>query len=203
MPKGLTIKTIETFLQEPYALVRITASDGSQGWGQIAPYNAGMSVEMLHGVVARSVLTRDISEVDAINDGVIDAAMKFPWSFVCRALAGVDTALWDLYGQLTQKPVAVLLGGMVRPLPAYGSSMRRDISPADEAARLARLRDTTGAKAFKIRLGTPAGQNRDAARTQRGHHPCSAQGGRARHQALCRREQLLHAGRRHSHGAPP
>lgn len=161
--EGLKIKSIETFLQDPYALVRITADDGSQGWGQIAPYNAGLSVEMLHGVVARSVIGRDISKIDAINDGVINDAMKFPWSFVCRALAGIDTALWDLYGQITQKPVAVLLGGSVRPIPAYGSSMRRDISPADEAARMARLRDTTGARAFKIRLGTPAGQNRDAA----------------------------------------
>ena len=41
--------------------------------------------------------------------------------------------------------------------------MRRDISPADEAARLARLRDELGCKAFKIRLGTPGGRNRDAA----------------------------------------
>lgn len=163
VPPGLKIKAVETFLQEPFALVRITASDGTQGWGQMAPYNAGLSVEMLHGVIARSILGRDVSEIDAINDGVINAAMKFPWSFVCRALAGVDTALWDLYGQITEKPVAVLLGGKVRPLSAYGSSMRRDISPADEAARLARLRDSLGAQAFKIRLGTPAGQNRDAA----------------------------------------
>jgi L-alanine-DL-glutamate epimerase-like enolase superfamily enzyme len=75
----------------------------------------------------------------------------------------VDTALWDLYGQITGKPVAVLIGGSVRPLPAYGSSMRRDISPADEAARLVRIRDRVGCKAFKIRLGTPGGRNRDAA----------------------------------------
>lgn len=163
VPGGLTIKSIETFRQEPYALVRITASDGSQGWGQVAPYFAQLSVDVLHALVARTALGRDISEIDAINDDVINASMKYPWSFVARALAGVDTALWDLYGQITQKPVAELLGGAVRPLPAYGSSMRRDIIPADEAARLARLRDQYGIDAFKIRIGTPAGQNRDAA----------------------------------------
>ena len=32
IPPGLTIQSIETFLREPYALVRITASDGTQGW---------------------------------------------------------------------------------------------------------------------------------------------------------------------------
>ena len=163
MPRGLTVKSIETFRRDSLALVRITASDGKIGWGQIAPYEADISAEVLHRLIARLVIGRDISEIDAINDAVIDAQLKFPWSFLCRALAGVDTALWDLYGQITGKPVAVLLGGSVRPLPAYGSSMRRDISPADEAARLARLRDQVGCKAFKIRLGTPGGRNRDAA----------------------------------------
>lgn len=163
VPRGLTVKKIETFRRAMLALVRITASDGSTGWGQIAPYDADLSAEVLHRLVARSVLGRDIADIDAINDSVINAQLKYPWSFVCRALGGVDTALWDLYGQILKKPVAVLLGGSVRPLPAYGSSMRRDISPADEAARLVKLRDQFGCKAFKIRLGTPGGMNRDAA----------------------------------------
>jgi L-alanine-DL-glutamate epimerase-like enolase superfamily enzyme len=163
VPSGLTVKSIETFRRDSLALVRLTASDGRSGWGQIAPYEADISAEVLHRLIARLVIGRDIREIDAINDAVIDAQLKFPWSFLCRALAGVDTALWDLYGQITGKPVAVLLGGSVRPLPAYGSSMRRDISPADEAARLARLRDQVGCRAFKIRLGTPGGRNRDAA----------------------------------------
>ena len=163
VPRGLTVKSIETFQRDSLALVRITASDGKTGWGQIAPYEADISAMVLHRLIARRVVGRDISEIDAINDDTIDAQLKFPWSFLCRALAGVDTALWDLYGNITDKPVATLLGGSVRPLPAYGSSMRRDISPADEATRLARLRDTLGCKAFKIRLGTPGGRNKDAA----------------------------------------
>lgn len=163
VPRGLTIKKIETFRREMLALVRLTASDGTAGWGQLAPYEANISVDVLHQMVARRVLGRDASDIDAINDLVIDANMKWPWSFVCRALCGIDTALWDLYGQLTQKPVAELLGGGVRPLVAYGSSMRRDISPENEAERLARLKDEMGYRAFKIRLGTPTGHNRDAA----------------------------------------
>jgi L-alanine-DL-glutamate epimerase-like enolase superfamily enzyme len=162
VPRGLTVKSLESFQRESLALVRVTASDGRTGWGQIAPYEADITCAVLHRLVAPLVIGHDVSDIDAINDAVVEAQLKFPWSFVCRALAGVDTALWDLYGQMTGKPVAVLLGGSVRPLPAYGSSMRRDISPADEAARLARLRDRLGCKAFKIRLGTPGGRNRDA-----------------------------------------
>jgi L-alanine-DL-glutamate epimerase-like enolase superfamily enzyme len=94
-------------------------------------------------------------------DRVIDANMKFPWSYVCRALCGVDTAIWDLYGKVKGQPVAVLLGGKTTPFSVYGSSMRRDITPEQEAVRLTRLRDEKGFKAFKVRLGTPAGHDGD------------------------------------------
>jgi L-alanine-DL-glutamate epimerase-like enolase superfamily enzyme len=78
-------------------------------------------------------------------------------------LSGVDTALWDLYGKIMGKPVCALLGGKTDPFPVYGSSMRRDIPPDDEAARLVKLRDERGFTAFKVRLGTPTGHDRDAA----------------------------------------
>jgi L-alanine-DL-glutamate epimerase-like enolase superfamily enzyme len=118
---------------------------------------------VLHRQVARHVLGRDPAQIDALVDRVIDANMKFPWSYVCRALSGVDTAIWDLYGKIKGKPVYALLGGTRNPFPVYGSSMRRDISPEDEAARLVKLRDSHGFKAFKVRLGVPTGHDRDAA----------------------------------------
>ena len=34
VPRGLTVKSIETFRRDSLALVRITASDGKIGWGQ-------------------------------------------------------------------------------------------------------------------------------------------------------------------------
>src|SRR5512137_622511 len=61
------------------------------------------------------------------------------------------------------KPVCELLRGKTDPFPVYGSSMRRDISPEDEAARLARLRDARGFTAFKVRVGVAVGHNRDTA----------------------------------------
>lgn len=55
-----------------------------------------------------------------------------------------------------------LLGGKVGPVIVYGSSMRRDISPEDEAKRLVRLQQSGGYKAFKIRIGSEQGRNKDA-----------------------------------------
>lgn len=160
---GRTITQVESWTQGAYGFVRVTTDDGSEGWGQLSSHEPDLSATVLHRLVAPHVLGRDPACVDALVDRVIDANLKFPWSFVCRALAGVDTAVWDLCGKLKNLPVCVLLGGKTDPYPVYGSSMRRDISPADEAARLVRLRDERGFRAFKVRLGTPAGHDRDAA----------------------------------------
>jgi len=160
---GRVIQKIETFNQGMLAIVRVTTADGQEGYGQIATYETEISVMTLHRKIAPLVLGRDPADIDAIVDHCIDANHKFPWSFICRAVGGVDTAIWDLYGRIRQKPVAELLGGKVRPLPAYGSSMSRTISPEDEAARLVTLRDTQGFRGFKIRVAKENGHDVDAA----------------------------------------
>jgi len=160
---GLSITKVESWTLGSYGMVRVTTDDGREGYGQLSSFEPDVTATVLHRQVARHALGSDPSQIDALVDRVIDANMKFPWSYVCRALAGVDTAIWDLYGKIKGKPVCELVGGKTDPFPVYGSSMRRDISPADEAARLARLRDARGFKAFKVRLGVPTGHNRDAA----------------------------------------
>ena len=159
---GLTISKVESWTQGQYGIVRVTTNDGRQGDGQLSSFEPDITATVLHRQVARHVLGCDPGQIDALVDRVIDANMKFPWSYVCRALAGVDTAIWDLYGKIKAKPVCELVGGKTDPFPVYGSSMRRDISPEAEAARLVRLRDERGFKAFKVRLGVPTGHDRDA-----------------------------------------
>jgi L-alanine-DL-glutamate epimerase-like enolase superfamily enzyme len=158
---GSKIKSIETFTSGPLCIVRVRTDSGQEGYGQIAPYNADISAMVLHRMVAPHALGKDPADVDGISDRCVEANYKFPWSFVCRALAGLDTALWDLQGRTAGKSVCELLGGKPRPFPAYGSSMRRDITPTDEAARLVRLRDEQGYRAFKIRIGSVCGHDKD------------------------------------------
>lgn len=160
---GRSIAKIESWTRGAYGMVRITTNDGREGIGQLSSFEPDISATVLHRQVARQVLGSDPARIDDLVDRVMDANMKFPWSYVCRALAGVDTAIWDLYGKIKGKPVCELVGGKTDPFPVYGSSMRRDISPEDEAARLAKLRDSLGFTAFKVRLGVPTGHNRDAA----------------------------------------
>jgi L-alanine-DL-glutamate epimerase-like enolase superfamily enzyme len=161
--RGLTIQSLETFVRGPIGLVRLRTADGREGWGQVAPYEAAVTADILHRLIAPHALGKDPADLDEIADRAVEANAKFPWSFVCRALCGVDTAIWDLYGQIKNQSVAVLAGATRKDVAAYGSSMRRDITPADEAARLARLRDSHGYRAFKIRVGKEVGRDTDAA----------------------------------------
>jgi L-alanine-DL-glutamate epimerase-like enolase superfamily enzyme len=155
------IASIETFTRGHLSLVRVRTDDGAEGWGQISPYNADISAMVMHRQIAPHVLGADATDIAGLVDRCIEAEYKFPGSYVCRALTGLDTALWDLHGRLEGKSVCGLLGGQPRPFPVYGSSMRRDITPEEEAERLARLRDTRGFQAFKIRIGKVCGHDED------------------------------------------
>ncbi len=157
----MKIKTIETFTTEFIGFVRLTAEDGSIGWGQVSTYHSDITCMVLHRQVAPHLLGRDATDLDDLMDLVAEAEHKFPGSYLRRAMAGFDTALWDLRGRQAGKSVAQLLGGTPGRIRAYASSMKRDITPMDEAERMKRLRDTHGFDAFKVRAGAEVGRGRD------------------------------------------
>jgi len=159
---GAKIQSIESFTRgRDLSVVRIRTDDGAEGWGQISTFDADISATILHRKIAPLALGADPADFDAICDRSIEANYKFPWSFVCRALGGLDTAIWDWLGKRAGKSVCALLGGTPRPLAVYGSSMSRSIKPPDEAQRLARLRDEKGFTAFKVRVGKVCGHDQD------------------------------------------
>ena len=157
----MRIVSVESFALPEVALVRVRTDGGVEGWGQVAPYHARTTVEVLHRQVARYALGRDALAIDALVDEIPELEHKFRGSHLYRALAGLDTALWDLRGKVEGRSVRELLGGTATSVRAYASSMRRDISPEDEAERLRRLRDLHGFSAFKIRIGKECGHDED------------------------------------------
>jgi len=157
----MTIRKIETFANEFVGFVRVTTDSGEQGWGQVSTYNADISATVLHRQVAPHALGHDEADIAGLSDLIPEREHKFPGSYICRALCGLETALWDLRGKRDGKSVCELLGGTPRPFPVYASSMRRDITPEDEATRLARLKDAHGYSAFKFRVGREYGHDQD------------------------------------------
>jgi L-alanine-DL-glutamate epimerase-like enolase superfamily enzyme len=157
----MRIEWIETYATRDVALVRVVSEDGAEGWGQVAPYNADITAQIVHRQVAPHALGRPDDEVAPLLTDILEREYKFPGSHLARAIGGLDTALWDLRGRREERSVCKLLGGTPRPLRAYASSMRRDIAPAEEAERLARLQDELGFDAFKVRIGRECGHDED------------------------------------------
>ncbi len=157
----MKIAQLETFANEFVCFVKLTTDDGAIGWGQTSTYNADITAQVFHRQVVPWVLGQRADDIQALIDRVEEKEHKFPGSYRCRALAGLDTALWDLHGRVAGKPVVELLGGKPGWLRAYASSMKRDITPEAEAERLVRLRDELGFTAFKWRVAAECGRDID------------------------------------------
>jgi L-alanine-DL-glutamate epimerase-like enolase superfamily enzyme len=166
----MKITRIETHLTAELAIVKAYTDDGLEGIGQTSPYQAAITVEVLHKMIAPFFLNQSPWDMQILTERCLTKLYKFSGSFICRALCGVETALWDLLGKASGQPVYRLLGGVARTeVPMYASSMRRDISPDDEAQRLSDLVSRYGFRAVKIRIGDAMGQDRDVSpqRTER------------------------------------
>jgi L-alanine-DL-glutamate epimerase-like enolase superfamily enzyme len=155
------IRSLETFHDEYVCFVRLTTTTGEVGWGQTSTYNADITAQIFHRQVAPWAIGADAADIGALITRIEEREHKYPGSYRCRALAGLDTALWDLHGEAAGKPVVELLGGRPGHLRAYASSMRRDITADEEAERLCWLRDEFGFTAFKWRVGMECGRDAD------------------------------------------
>ncbi len=108
-------------------LVKLTADDGTVGWGEtygiVAPEAV---VAIVADVLGPQVVGRDPCDAVAIQEDLYDLMRvrgHFGGYFV-DAIAGIDIALWDLFGKRVGLPVAKLLGGQrTRTIPAYVSGL--------------------------------------------------------------------------------
>ena len=157
----MKITKLESFANEFVGFIRVTAEDGSTGWGQVSTYHSDITAQVFHRQIAPWTLGSDMSDLEALMVEIPEREHKFPGSYLRRAMAGLDTAVWDWRGKQAGKPVAELLGGSAGPLRAYASSMRRDINGRDEADRFSALGDAHGFDAFKFRVAAECGHDID------------------------------------------
>ncbi|APE26878.1 mandelate racemase/muconate lactonizing enzyme family protein [Aurantiacibacter gangjinensis] len=154
----ITIASVEAFAVRRAIFVKVTASDGTAGWGE-----AGHSGGRLVADVVRREIAPLYEGEDVFNGyglwakGYYEVDELGPGGLASQALAGVDCALWDLRGKLLGVPVWALLGGKVRDsFPVYGSFSRslgedRLMTPDDAARRAVELMEE-GFRAIKVRM---------------------------------------------------
>jgi len=132
-------------------LIRVTADNGTVGWGETYGIVAPDAVTaIIDDVLGPVIIGRDPRDVSVIQEDLYDLmrVRGFFGGFYVDAIAGIDIAIWDLFGKLLGQPVVKLLGGQRHAdIAAYVSGLPgRSLD-----ARLALARDfqARGFDAFK------------------------------------------------------
>jgi L-alanine-DL-glutamate epimerase-like enolase superfamily enzyme len=113
--------------QAQSCLVKITADDGTVGWGEgHAPLGPRATVAVVQDVLAPLLLGEDPLAIEMLWERMY-GSMRLRGhvaGYQLEAIAGVDIALWDLAGKLVGLPACRLLGGpFTTSLPAYASGV--------------------------------------------------------------------------------
>ncbi|WP_319415691.1 mandelate racemase/muconate lactonizing enzyme family protein [Marispirochaeta aestuarii] len=145
-------------------IVKITASDGTSGYGEIGPIHGGgipiftamVDHKLKHIIMGEDPFNREGLYEKMLGRGTGSYALGQKGAVV-TAVAGIDIALWDLTGKILKTPAWNLLGGKaVDKIPAYASGFfgkeGRPLTPqecADEAKSYA----DQGFKGVKMKVG--------------------------------------------------
>ena len=132
-------------------LVKITADDGTVGWGETYGIVAPSAVtSIIDDVLGPVMVGRDPRDAVVIQEDLYDLmrVRGFFGGYYVDSIAGVDIAVWDLFGKLVGQPVVKLLGGQrMAKIPVYVSGLPR--ATLDGRLELAREFRTRGFDAFK------------------------------------------------------
>ena len=92
--------------------VKVTADDGTSGWGEAGHSGAPFVAALINKEIAELATGRDVFDAEPTWDAIFYEIDELgPGGIASQALAGVDCALWDLRGRLLGVPVWQLIGG--------------------------------------------------------------------------------------------
>lgn len=132
-------------------LIKITADDGTVGWGETYGIVAPSAVtSIIDDVLGPVIIGRDARDAMVIQEDLYDLmrVRGFFGGYYVDSIAGVDIAVWDLFGKLVGQPVVKLLGGQrTTSIPVYVSGLPG--ATLDDRLALAKAFQARGFNAFK------------------------------------------------------
>jgi D-galactarolactone cycloisomerase len=141
--------------QAQTCLVKITADDGTFGWGEgHAPLGPRATQAVVEDVLGPLLIGQDALAIERHWERMYGSMRLRGHStgYQLEAMSAVDIALWDLVGKLLEVPVYQLLGGPFRmELPAYASGVPGNTADERVAAALGFVAD--GYTAVKASIG--------------------------------------------------
>ncbi|MEE3754739.1 mandelate racemase/muconate lactonizing enzyme family protein [Mycobacterium intracellulare] len=104
-------------------LVKVTTSDGVEGWGEAFGFSAVDSAKLaVDQLITPLCIGRDATRIGPLMLEIQKKLHVFGrGGALTYGLSAVDIALWDIAGKLTNASVSQLLGGGVTTMPCYAS----------------------------------------------------------------------------------
>lgn len=132
-----------------------TAEDGTKGVTQCNDRMRHLT-SLLKGLVLPHFVGKDARSLPQLVDNAyrLDSNYKYAGMPLWNCIGSVEIAVWDLLGQIAQKPVYELLGRPVRDdYGVYISDFDRESEPVLIVERLLEKLDLTGAQGVKVKVG--------------------------------------------------
>lgn len=141
-------------------LVAVETDDGRVGWGEcFGPGNVALANKVIvEQVIAPMIVGESAFDRERLWHKVYNLLRDHGQKGMpLQALSGVDIALWDLFGKVTDQPLYNLVGGRCRDrlkVYGYGMMLRRDTTwLADNFATEAAEIEAAGFRATKMKVG--------------------------------------------------
>lgn len=142
----------------PAVLLKLTASDGVEGWGEIwcnFPHvGAEHRARLAHSLLPGMLLGREVPQPSLVFQSLEErfhvlALQTGEPGPIAQILAGLDIALWDMAAKRLEKPLRHLIDPEAgNRIPVYASGIH-----AEEAEELVPKARAEGFDRFKIKVG--------------------------------------------------
>lgn len=161
---------VATFTKFGVAIVEVRTDTGLVGYGEcLARYSPRIWAALVEDLLAPLVIGADPFDTERLWMSMFRDLRSFSGhsrGMLVEAIAGVDTALWDIRGKAARLPLCALLGGAAgRHLAVYASSIMQQEMAAMEAEAASLVE--RGFRAIKIKIGVGVEQDARAVRAIR------------------------------------
>ncbi len=149
------IAHLGTFNEWPYICVDVYTNSDIVGRSYIGPYLVSQLPAIAKCISALSsfFINREINPYDFYQEGFKKLALLGYQGISLYSLAALDIAFWDAYSKSANVPLAVLLGGQLKPLKTYNSRGLWLIPLKDVEKEINELITENEFHALKARIG--------------------------------------------------
>ncbi|NHN33631.1 mandelate racemase/muconate lactonizing enzyme family protein [Paenibacillus agricola] len=150
----MKVTDIVCYFAEGLFYVKVETDEGVSGFGECSPMQVDVILPIIQKVIKPQIIGKSPFDMEKLEESIMQKNYKISGQLLAMAYSGIEIAMWDAKARFLKQPLYNLIGGKYRDaIPLYGSSMSRDLSPKEEAAKLVEGIEQFNFKAVKIKTG--------------------------------------------------